>query len=239
MINGINMKNQHGFGALDVFLLLLFFGVLIYNLVYVPHHNAQLINELRSEPPLVTVAYKQKIDNFRNKATPKFAPQGMYYTEGEIDGEEYTITYYFQDNQSVTIEMTVLSDEYRLGGTANYHFEGSVLVFSEINGDRYLFPLSGVAISMPNENLIVQHGTLYPITLKSSKLIDLEKKEAELAEAERKVRLNATPILDLSLEEAIEKAVNHYYFPLASFFLIVPIALMFLLSIYRTFQRGY
>ena len=227
------MNKQQGIGAFDLMVVLLLAGMALYYLMIVPYQNTQVVNEIRSKPPSITAEDKRLIDSFKAKPEPKIFPSGKYYGEGEVDGKEYKITYYFGDDQTVTKEMSIL-DEYRLGGSAKYHYEGSAIVFSEIVGDRFLFPEIGEAVSVPNISMMVRHDATYPIHLKSSALIEQEKREADKAASERREMIESKSILDLSPEEVIEKVAGSGHFPFVIFFLIVP---ALLIAFQRFYQR--
>lgn len=147
---------QHGRGVYDLLVVLFIVGLLVYNFVITPYLNTQLVNGIKYNPPSITIEDKALVDGFRAKPTPAILPDGKYQVVEVVDGKEVKVTYYFDDDKTVTKEVIFLG-KYNLGGSAKYHFDGSALVYTDITGDKYLFPEIGEAVSVPDDNTIVLH----------------------------------------------------------------------------------
>ena len=150
-------KKQRGNSLIPSLLVIIAIGLLIYTFM-VNHINQQTISSFRSSPPEITIEQIKVVDAYKNKPTPKIVPSGKYQTFEVIDGKEIKATYYFDKDNTLIKEFTLL-EKYQLAGSAKYHFEGSVIVYSQINGDKYLFSEIGEALSVPTESKIVIHET--------------------------------------------------------------------------------
>jgi hypothetical protein len=170
------MKRQQGSSDSIVLIVLIVFlveGALAYNFLYLPTHYSKAINDMRKTKPAVIPAVKQQVDEFKSRPHPKFVPTGKYVGTGEIEGNDYSITYYFGDDNTVTKELLLL-DEYRLTGSAKFEFKGSVMTFSEITGDLALFSEIGEPITVQSKDVLVVPSEAHSITLKSSAMIEQE-----------------------------------------------------------------
>jgi hypothetical protein len=118
------------------------------------------------------VEYKKFIDTFKSKVSPELHPLGEYYWSGEIDGKEMSVRYFFQKDMTLTKEATLLG-KYEVGGSAKYRFEGSTLVYSDVVGDKVLFPELGEPVGVKGEDVLIIYSSTQPpgIELKSSRLI--------------------------------------------------------------------
>lgn len=210
------------------------FAVLIAGLILIfshrEHMNNEAINLARTTPPPISVGEKLLIDKFKNKNSPKNYPKGRFYGKGESeDGMSYEFTYFFGEDQTLSKDVLVM-DKYYLSGTAKYNFTGSVLSFSDIKGDKYLFSEIGEAITVLDQDSITVYDEQSSITLKSPKLIDEENK----AEQDRKKALEARPFSELTIHEMISRLINNYWYLMV--ILIIPILL---LSFYRFYRDQY
>lgn len=224
MIERSCIKHRKGFGLFELLLIVLILGAAFFFFI-IPIANTQAINTMKSMEPPVTAQGKQLIDSFKSKPTPETSLHGYFYGEGEFDSKSYSITYFFAEDKTVTKEVTILG-KYNLSGSAKYYFDGSVMKFTEIVGDKYLFPQMGEAVSIPNEDIIVYHYGRLPLTLKSATLIEQETIRANKVAAQRKEMLASKSIFDLSINEALEKAMLSTYFTSTIFLLTVLLAVV-------------
>lgn len=160
-IKGVSMNEKihkilHGRGVYELLAVFLSVGLLVYNFIIIPYLNTQIANGIKSNPPSITIEDKVLVDSFRAKPTPKILPNGKYQVAEVVDGKEIKVTYYFSEDKTVTKEV-ILWGKYNLGGSAKYHFDGSVLMYTDIIGDKYLFPEIGEAVSVRDDNTIILH----------------------------------------------------------------------------------
>lgn len=232
------MKHQQGLSAFNLLIVLLIVGAVAYNFLYLPSHNRQVINNLRATPPAVTPAVKQQVDEFKSRPHPEFAPSGKYVATGEIEGKDYSITYYFGDDNTVTKDLLLL-DEYRLTGSAKFEFKGSVMTFSEITGDLALFSETGEPITVQSKDVLVIPGETHPITLKSSAMIEQEAAEADFASSKRNEMLASKSFFELSPADALEKAIGSGLLPVLIFFLLLPAIIKAMWRMFDGHESGY
>lgn len=128
------------------------------------------VDNVRSQPPPITMDVLQHIERFKTKPAPSVAPAGAYVGEGKYAGIAYTITYDFGPGQVLTKTARFLTTSFlghhQLTGSAHYTFIGSVIAFSNINGDRVLFSDIGEAFSMPNPHTLLHHQQDSVMTLR-------------------------------------------------------------------------
>lgn len=149
------MKNstQRGEITSTVILIVLFIAVL-YLVVGEPYLKRVQFDEMRANHPEETIDYKITIDQYREKLQPQLTPKGKYVSKFMLNDRNATVSWYFDAKGNVTKEVDI-TEFPRLLGTARYHFNGSTLVYSDITGDKFLFPKSGEAIIINDVNEIV------------------------------------------------------------------------------------
>lgn len=145
-------------GKINVLVILVIASLGFYSFVHVPAKNEEAIKGLKYNKVEITSEDIALVDKFKNKEKPEVLPSGKFYTKGIINEKEYSMMFYFGDDKSVSKEV-VLMGRYKLKGKANYRFDGSVITYSNVEGDRFLFPEIGQAVSIPNESLVVLHDT--------------------------------------------------------------------------------
>lgn len=217
--------------------------LLIY--AFVEYANHQKMLSMKSNPPPITVDEKELIDRFKVKPQPEVLPSGKYYSEVESNGEDYKITYYFGDNNTITKEVSIWEDKYELSGSAKYHFVGSVLVFTDIAGDKALFSELGEAISVVDVHNIIldynimNYSTANPISLRSYALVQESKILDEIADAKRRAMLESKSIFELSLNEALKRVLGSDYFIIVAILLfMLPVFLIILMRLPETLSRA-
>lgn len=175
------MKTQKGESVINILIFMTIIAFAVYNYWIIPTQNEQALNKLGSTDHVPTAKEARIIDEFKNKPTPTITPSGTYKVTGTLDDLEYEITYEFDDNQSIYKKLTI-EDKYSLSGSARYSFKGSVLMYDEVNGDKYLFPVAGEPISIPNEQTLTTHVDRGPIEMKSYRATTKEKELKSLSE---------------------------------------------------------
>ena len=218
-----------GMTAFEWVLMLLAAGCLFMFAIQ-PYLNTQTLNEMRDKAPSVTIADKKLIDRYLGMSVPEIQPDGIYYGYLEIDGKELRVTLSFDSNETVTIEMVIL-DKYKLSGTANFSFTGSTLVYSNIRGDKALFPKIGQAITVRSKDHIIFYEPEMTIDLKSSYLLEQEKTSKMAVEKMASETLDKTSYSQLELEEMLTKFQQS---PYISFFMV-----LIFLSLFPIIVGGY
>lgn len=199
-------RSERGISAVDILVVLLFVSFFAYHFAFVPYYNQQMLYEIKNSTATITVAEQKIINEYRQKEAPATLPAGEYIAEGSMEGKEYKMVYLFQ-NDRVIKEITIM-DKYTLSGSAKYAFQGSVMFFSDIKGDKGLFPEYGQAIGVKDQELFLpSDDEAKSITLKSGAALSA----AEITEKERLVRINNSSIFDLSASEIPEKLLSRKY----------------------------
>lgn len=156
------MQKQKGTGLVSI-LVCVFIGLLISHFVFTPYMDHRAVNEMRTNVPSVTIADKQLVDSFLAKEAPLTPPIGAYTATGKASRNAYQITYYFDDDGTLTKEMSIAGQ--LLAGSADYSFQGSVLTYSSIIGDRFMFPEIGEAVTF-GDGVIMSHSVDDQLELK-------------------------------------------------------------------------
>lgn len=146
-----NLK-QRGYGFPEVMFAIVV-AAAVYILAVDPYLKDQRFREMKSNYPEVTIDSKILVDSYSSKPEPKDHPRGRYEAEFQIDGKSVAVSYYFDDKNTVTKEMKIAGIP-KISGSAQYQFNGSVLMFSEVIGDKALFPEIGEAIVVENPQTI-------------------------------------------------------------------------------------
>lgn len=150
-----HMKNSRQRGSImsTVTLMILFIAV-FYLVVGEPYLKQARFDEMRAQHPEESIDYKITIDKYREKLKPQFKPKGKYVSTFMTNDKKTTVSWYFDAEGNITKEVSIAGLP-RLLGTAKYHFNGSTIVYSDISGDKFLFPKSGEAITMNEASEIV------------------------------------------------------------------------------------
>lgn len=205
------MLKQRGDSLVDLLIVFCLFGPAVYWFLIEPYLLDQSLETMKKNPPAVTAEQIHLMDKYKAMPRPVPAPTDTYHWEGSMDGVDLTMTYHFIDDKRLVKEV-VLDEKHTLSGAAEFAFDGSVLTFSNITGDKILFPEIGQPISLVNEQFLILHDPKQSLTLKSSTLLAQEQSMAEQAAVDRKAYLESTSLFDMSPEDAYEKVVNTSYF---------------------------
>ena len=160
----IDKKQQLGFiGSWAFIILMLCLAVGFY--VAEQYRKDEAVNHLRDNAPALTADQMKLIDDHKVKPSPVTNLDGMY--RGEIKGDDDTVhvSYYFGRDRSLTKSLEV--GDISLKGTAKYAFQGAVLTYTEIEGDKGLFSPQGEAFAIEGDRLIFP-GIKYPFELEKT-----------------------------------------------------------------------
>ena len=136
-------------------------GIVVIFLAYVLLVNPVLVKiEIKSNYPKVTIEERVITDKFKGVAL-RAKPTGMYegvhtFSNDFWSREPLTISYYFDTSGGVAKRVIDKSGGVIASGYAKFVFDGSVMMFSEVTGDKVLFSQAGEAITT-NENAIDLH----------------------------------------------------------------------------------
>ncbi len=165
------MHREHGLGFLDCLLALLIVAGLAYVLVIGPWMRDEKIAELRVQPPVPSIEGRKLAALYEKKPAPTTVPMGEYVGEIKAGGEVLPVTYYFGADSVVAVEATIkgflMRPAVTLAGSAPYTFNGSVLVFGEVTGDRALFSPLGLPIDVKSADEIVIRNGRESVTLRA------------------------------------------------------------------------
>lgn len=166
------LKYQKGAGLINMlvsFLIILAFllvaGTVFYNYWFTPNYNSEVIENIRYEHPEITPEDIQVVEEYKERDTPGQSLMGLYSWAGEVNNTLFEMSVLFEKDNKLTTEL-VIEQTYILNGEAQYNFEGSVLMFSNIKGDKALFQKIGQAVSMPDLSTLIFHGPNVDYTLK-------------------------------------------------------------------------
>ena len=143
-----------------IFFLLSIFAVIFYFIIR-PMYAEYLLDTFKESSKILTFDQKMVIDKYKKIPFTHLKPSGLYSGEISNKKKEYDATirvrYYFGSDNVLTKEIAVVG-RYDISGSAKYRFEGSVILFNDIKGDKVIFPESGEVIVMENENLVLLAG---------------------------------------------------------------------------------
>jgi hypothetical protein len=111
---------------------------------------------IKSRPPKITIKDRQLVDAFIVKPTPEINLQGLFRGVGKVKEVDWQFSFYFGFNSSIAIE-ALINGKHKLAGSAKYHFEGSVLKYEDIVGDKILFPEIGTPITVIDGETFIYH----------------------------------------------------------------------------------
>ncbi|MCP1674351.1 hypothetical protein J2T57_001453 [Natronocella acetinitrilica] len=126
-----------------------------YNSVFVPHYNSKVIESMRGNPATVTIDEVLLAQEYAEKATPSIQPQGLYAYKGKWHGRSVSIRLLFSDDGSTLHKEAMLLGRHLLSASATVHFEGSVMRYSDIRGDRVLFSDKGTPVTVISADELV------------------------------------------------------------------------------------
>lgn len=169
----MKMNREQGHSFLDFLLALLIVAGLGYVLVIGPWIRDEKISEMRTQPPVPSIEGRKLVALYEKKPAPTTVPLGEYVGEIKAGGEVVPVTYYFGADSVVAVEATIkgffMRPAVKLAGSAPYTFNGSVLVFGEVTGDRALFTPLGLPIEMKNADEIVIRNGRESVTLHATR----------------------------------------------------------------------
>lgn len=157
----LHPRLQRGSGFVDFILALAVVALLAYVFVWEPQERASSLARERATPPRITIEKQRLVDTYAQKPAPTITPRGGFSGELPVGASLLPVTFFFSEKNRVAVEMTIpqklLRSEIRFAGSATYHFDGSVLVFDDVSGDKALFSEQGLPIELlsPNELVIV------------------------------------------------------------------------------------
>jgi hypothetical protein len=148
------MKQKGFIGNLLIGVVIFIFIAVIAGAQYWDNKNAEnAFNEMKVKRPTVSIEMKKAVDTYGSMPTPTKKPQGEYINSGVIEGKPAVTRYYFSLDNQVFKEVTV-SDKYLMSGSAKYEYRGSVMQFSDIKGDLFLFSEIGEPLRIISDSEI-------------------------------------------------------------------------------------
>lgn len=126
------------------------------------YRKDEAVKHLRDNAPALTADQVKLLDDYKVKSSPATAVNGMYRGEIKGDGDTVHVSYYFGRDRSLTKSLEV--GNISLKGTAKYTFQGAVLTYTGIEGDKGLFSPQGEAVTVEGDKLIFP-GIKYPFEL--------------------------------------------------------------------------
>lgn len=157
----MNRKQQLGFiGSWAFISLMLCLAIGFY--IAEQYRKDEAVKRLRDNAPALTADQVKLIDDYKVKPSPAATINGMYRGEIKGDGDTVHVSYYFGRDKSLTKSLEV--GDISLKGTAKYTFQGAVLTYTEIEGDKGLFNPQGEAFGVESDRLIFP-GIKYPFEL--------------------------------------------------------------------------
>lgn len=114
------------------------------------------LETFKKNPPETTLDQKVLVDKFKLKPEITLV-SGIYQAKNVVGGHTFEYRYYFSDDKTLTKSVVAEPKGIKLNGSAKYRMDGSVLVYSEITGDRVLFPEIGEPISVVGVGIIEFH----------------------------------------------------------------------------------
>lgn len=230
-------KHKEGFGNFDLLIVLLIVSLFVYSLIYIPFKKQSIINETRNTHLPTTAEQINLVASFKLKPSPDFEPEPEYLTSGEIHGMKFTEKLIFHYDETLTKE-TILLEEYKLSGNARYRFEGSVMMYSEIIGDKVVFSEIGSPIIFSDRSLVIYNAG-FEFIYKTPSLIEEELTASITAENKRITALNNKSFGELNAYEFIERYLSSK--SQITLIIAVPVLLLILsviFSLYSRLRRG-
>lgn len=169
MKNG-GMKNISGFSVANFVIMIAVVVIGFYLFMYIPYKNEQKFEEFKSNQD-VSVNEKILVDKYKKKDKPEILPSGLYVRDGMIRDRKFSLRYYFGEDGTLTKEMTII-DKYTAKGVAKYYFDGSVMMFSDVVGDKGLFSVVGDPVTMMEDGLLIYDDGMSENGIKLMKVSD-------------------------------------------------------------------
>lgn len=167
------MNTQKGLGLLDLLTALALLSLAVYVFFLRPLQYDATLEKMRYAQPIASVAGHRLIDEYSKRPSPVVAPAGEYVGEVHIDNWSLPAKYFFGANNRLTVDLLIpaglLRPETKLRASANYHFNGSVLVFSDVTGDGVLLTASGQPIEVRSADHLVLRGDTLDVVLRRPK----------------------------------------------------------------------
>jgi len=154
------MRIQTRFLGVNILPFLVFGALIAYKFIFIPYR----ISNAGAEPPALSEEQVKLANDYRRKPQPATRLYGVFAQEGLFHGDPYRAELRFQGRDRIHASL-LLNDRYSFSGSATYRFDGSVMSFSGVNGDKALFPLEGVPVTVSCDG--------QSITLHSSERPDL------------------------------------------------------------------
>lgn len=88
---------------------------------------------------------------------PKYIPNGVYVGEYSYKGNNYHERLKFGSDNTVYYELINIDDGSDFSGKAKWRLKGSVLKYSMVKGDAFLFNPRGNYITMPKKEVLIIH----------------------------------------------------------------------------------
>ena len=168
MVGG--MKNISGFSMSNFVIMIAVIVIGSYLFMYIPYKNERIFEEFKSNQD-VSVNEKILVDKYKKKDKPDILPSGLYMWDGMIKDKKLSVSYYFGEDGTLTKEITVM-DKYTAKGVAKYSFDGSVMMFSDVAGDKGLFPVVGDPVKMTEDGIFINDDGMPENSIKLIKVTD-------------------------------------------------------------------
>ena len=88
---------------------------------------------------------------------PKYIPNGVYIGEYEYKGNRYHERIFFGSDNTIYFELVNIDDGEDYSGKAKWRLKGSVLKYSMIKGDHFIFNPRGNYITLPKKSILIFH----------------------------------------------------------------------------------
>ena len=144
----------------------LIFSFLIFKAVTISSSFDSEVESVRVTVPATTEDQIALIKEYKSKNQPNWIPDGIYATEIENHWFTLTYKYIFEEDGRIIKKQRLkgMFKDYSFTATANYTFEGSVLMPTNIEGDIGLFQPAGEPINLGAHTLLV-FDSAQPISL--------------------------------------------------------------------------
>ena len=137
------MRIQKRFFGVNILPFLLLGGLMAYKFIFVPYR----ISNVGAEPPALSEEQVKLANEYRRRPQPATRLHGVFAQEGLFYGDAYVAELRFQGRDRIHVSV-LLNDRYSYSGSATYRFHGSVMSFSNVSGDKVLFPVEGAPVTV-------------------------------------------------------------------------------------------
>jgi len=128
-------------------------SALVFAQWYEVQAEKEAMNTKKAKRPTLTIKMQKAVDEYSVMPPPIKKPQGEYTNSNVVDGKSVSTKYYFSPDNQILKEVTI-SGRYQLSGSAKYEFQGSVMRFSNIKGDLFLFSEIGEPLKVNSDHEI-------------------------------------------------------------------------------------